>query len=565
VSYSIAAFAPLLLAIAALVVGPDPGVHAQGLFPGGGRETTKKAEAPKPSFTWPRNSKRIALIIGQSAYSPSLRLSSPGGDADLVARALRSAKFDVSVGKDLNKSTIGEALRAFGSAAAVADDAVIYFGGHGMAGQDGINYVLPVDANPKTFEGLRSEAIALDELLNPVGMAKGLQLVILDGCRDKLLLVGPAGATAGCFSNVQSADNRTVVVSAAPGTVVKEGNRPPSPFARALADNLPKRNVELRALFEAVAADVQRATNNAQAPRLYRISTAPPFAFVGSPPAPPSILPPVSEDQLPEPRPPEPPRIALPPPPGPPPRFAPIIPVEQLQLHPEVAAAIRAARAAEDRAREKAKQAREAQAKAQSAAKEADAAKTASAKPVSYMQQDFAQLGVYEGRVTVGARGTPVRQGPGIWTDVNGEVYRGLWFNDDRNGYGISTSLSGVRFEGEWKDRIPCGVGVLIFKDGGRYEGEYCNGHQNGVGVYYFPVSPTNHDKEYAGEWKDDKRVGFGMRLWAAGVRSEGGWLNNEMSGYGADFDLYGQVAMKGTVSQQGVFENNDLKLPVPP
>jgi hypothetical protein len=148
---------------------------------------------------------------------------------------------------------------------------------------------------------------------------------------------------------------------------------------------------------------------------------------------------------------------------------------------------------------------------------------------------------------------------------VNGEVYRGLWFNDDRNGYGISTSLSGVRFEGEWKDRIPCGVGVLIFKDGGRYEGEYCNGHQNGVGVYYFPVSPTNHDKEYAGEWKDDKRVGFGMRLWAAGVRSEGGWLNNEMSGYGADFDLYGQVALKGTVSQQGVFENNDLKLPVPP
>src|SRR5215212_6625627 len=77
--------------------------------------------------------KRVALVIGNSAYRSVARLSNPANDAAAVAAMFKSAGFDsVDSRLNLNASEMRKTLREFGSRARDADVAVIYYAGHGI-------------------------------------------------------------------------------------------------------------------------------------------------------------------------------------------------------------------------------------------------------------------------------------------------------------------------------------------------------------------------------------------------------------------------------------------------
>src|SRR5450631_127403 len=90
--------------------------------------------------------KRVALVLGNSAYQNVPQLTKPVNDGAVIAAKLKEAGFDVvDFRHDLPAAETRRALRDFADRARDADIAVVYYAGHGME-VDGTNYLIPVDA-----------------------------------------------------------------------------------------------------------------------------------------------------------------------------------------------------------------------------------------------------------------------------------------------------------------------------------------------------------------------------------------------------------------------------------
>ena len=89
--------------------------------------------------------KRVALVIGNSAYLHTAALYNPKNDAADMAEALRRLGFEVLDGRDLDKRGDGAADPPVRLKLAGADLALFFYAGHGvqLCGQ---NYLVPVDA-----------------------------------------------------------------------------------------------------------------------------------------------------------------------------------------------------------------------------------------------------------------------------------------------------------------------------------------------------------------------------------------------------------------------------------
>ena len=80
-----------------------------------------------------RLGRRVALVIGNSAYQNADRLANPINDARAIASALKGVGFEtVQEGYDLGRDAMLKSLKSFGEAAKGADWAVIYYAGHGI-------------------------------------------------------------------------------------------------------------------------------------------------------------------------------------------------------------------------------------------------------------------------------------------------------------------------------------------------------------------------------------------------------------------------------------------------
>jgi hypothetical protein len=80
----------------------------------------------------PAAAQRVALVIGNSAYEHTSKLTNPKNDATDVAAALRSHGFKVIDGFDLDKAAFDRKVRDFASALRGAQAGVFFFAGHGL-------------------------------------------------------------------------------------------------------------------------------------------------------------------------------------------------------------------------------------------------------------------------------------------------------------------------------------------------------------------------------------------------------------------------------------------------
>lgn len=219
--------------------------------------------------------KRVALVIGNSAYKNAPRLANPVNDAGLVGSMFRNAGFDtVEVRLDLNASEMRRSLREFAARTRDADMAVIYYAGHGIE-LDGSNYLVPTDAMLETDGDVLDETVALDRALYAVEPAKQLRLVILDACRDNpfaktMKRTLASRAIGGGLAKVEPTSPNTMIAFAAKaGSTASDGDSRNSPFAVALTDHLPKPGLDLRKAFGFVRDDVLKKTGNKQEPYVY--------------------------------------------------------------------------------------------------------------------------------------------------------------------------------------------------------------------------------------------------------------------------------------------------------
>src|SRR5262245_52736093 len=102
---------------------------------------------------------RYALIIANSLYQHAPRLDGPEKDAELLRNAL-SAKalgFTVTVQRDRTLDQMLMDVTQFSASLQPGDIGVIYFSTHGIRA-DGRNYLMPIEANPRSVEELRISA-----------------------------------------------------------------------------------------------------------------------------------------------------------------------------------------------------------------------------------------------------------------------------------------------------------------------------------------------------------------------------------------------------------------------
>jgi uncharacterized caspase-like protein len=126
--------------------------------------------------------KRVALVIGNSAYMHAPVLRNPANDGRAIAGLLKQAGFDeVALKLDLAFDGMRLALRDFGQTTRGADVAVVYFSGHGLE-RGGENFLVPVDATLKSGSSAAFEAATLSSVLDAIRPASRLRLVILDAC-----------------------------------------------------------------------------------------------------------------------------------------------------------------------------------------------------------------------------------------------------------------------------------------------------------------------------------------------------------------------------------------------
>jgi uncharacterized caspase-like protein len=219
--------------------------------------------------------KRVALVIGNSAYKNVPRLQNPANDAAAVAGMFKSAGFETVESRlNVTVSELRKTLREFGNKSRDADVAVVYYAGHGIE-LDGNNYLIPTDATLETDADVLDETLPLDRVLFAVEPAKQLRLVILDACRDNPFAktmkrtIASRAVGRGLAKVEPSSPNTMIAFAAKAGSTASDGDSKNSPFATAIIDHLAKPGLDLRKAFGFVRDDVLKATNNAQEPFIY--------------------------------------------------------------------------------------------------------------------------------------------------------------------------------------------------------------------------------------------------------------------------------------------------------
>ena len=219
--------------------------------------------------------RRVALVIGNSAYKTVPRLANPVNDASLVGGMFKKAGFDhVDIKLDVNAADMRRALREFANRTRDAEVAVIYYAGHGIE-LDGTNYLIPTDATLETDGDVLDETIALDRALFAVEPAKQLRLVILDACRDNPFAktmkrtVASRAIGRGLAKIEPTSPNTMIAFAAKAGSTASDGDSRNSPFSTALVERLPTPGLDLRKAFGFVRDDVLKNTSYKQEPYVY--------------------------------------------------------------------------------------------------------------------------------------------------------------------------------------------------------------------------------------------------------------------------------------------------------
>jgi len=212
---------------------------------------------------------RVALLIGNSAYQTLTPMKSSIANVAAMKTAFAKAGFDdVETALELGHDDLIRRLRAFEVKADRADVGVIYYSGRGFEMDDWYALV-PVDAKLQSDRDAADETVSLDRMLEAIGGARRLKLVILDSPRQ-----GPAKPepllrccrSHGGTGRFQAERGSLVLFATKYGGAFIEGDERIDPFTTALMARLFEPGRDIMVAAQAVRGDVLAATDRKQEP-----------------------------------------------------------------------------------------------------------------------------------------------------------------------------------------------------------------------------------------------------------------------------------------------------------
>ena len=215
--------------------------------------------------------KRVALVIGNSAYTEGQALKNPLNDATDIAASLKRLGFDVVLGLDLDYSGMRKTIGKFSGKLNDADVAMFYYAGHALQ-VNGINYLAPVDTKLEQESDLDFETVSLELIQRQMAKNAKTLLVFLDACRDNPLtrrfvrITRSSSTGNGLARPASSPEGEFIAFSTQPGNVALDGDGRNSPFTTALLNNIERPGLEISSLMTSVRKEVYDATKQQQLP-----------------------------------------------------------------------------------------------------------------------------------------------------------------------------------------------------------------------------------------------------------------------------------------------------------
>ena len=228
--------------------------------------TPAGARRDAATTAWAQAEKRVALVIGNSAYQHTPKLTNPKNDATDMVAALKKHGFQVLEGFDLDKAAFDRKVRDFATALSSTQVGVFFYAGHGLQ-VSGHNYLVPIDAQLSTASALDFEMVRLDLVHRTMEREAQTNILFLDACRDNPLArslaramgtrspeIGRGLAAVECGVGTSSASRRSQATwrSTAQGVTHRLRRRSPNKISTSSDD--------LSALLIAVRNDVMSAT-----------------------------------------------------------------------------------------------------------------------------------------------------------------------------------------------------------------------------------------------------------------------------------------------------------------
>lgn|GEM_PF-2232454 len=225
--------------------------------------------------------KRIALVIGNGAYTKAPPLKNPPNDARDMAATLRTLGFDVTSGINVNQRDMKRLIREFGQKLKAGGSGLFYYAGHGVQSK-GRNYLVPVDADIQSEAEVEDSGVDASLVLNYMDDAQnGLNIVILDACRNNPFLRSFRSATDG-LAQVDAPTGTLIAYATAPGRVASDGTGQNGLYTSELLKQMRVPGLSATEMFMRVRAEVMKQTGNKQVP-WEASSLVGSFYFSGSP------------------------------------------------------------------------------------------------------------------------------------------------------------------------------------------------------------------------------------------------------------------------------------------
>ena len=214
--------------------------------------------------------KRVAMVIGNSAYEHAPQLANPANDASDMAIALRSIGFTVVEGIDLTNRGMRDKIREFSSELRGAEVGMLFYAGHGLQ-VNGRNYLAPIDAKLQFESDLDFETIPLEFVQRQMEREVKTLLLFLDACRDNPLTrsfksASRSGGAGKGLAEIKSAPGTLIAFSTDPNNVALDGKGRNSPFTKALLTNIDRPDIEIQTMMTDVRQEVFSDTDEQQTP-----------------------------------------------------------------------------------------------------------------------------------------------------------------------------------------------------------------------------------------------------------------------------------------------------------
>ena len=208
--------------------------------------------------------RRVALVIGNGAYTGGGVLANPANDAIDMATRLRQLGFEVVLRTDADYMTMRRALTEFGREVKKGTVALFFYAGHGMQVR-GKNYLLPVDARIKIENDVGTEAMDADFVLDKLSEAS-LSMVILDACRNNPFERRFRSGSGAGLAHMAAPTGSLIAYSTAPGKVAADGEGRNGLYTGELLKAMGMPGFQIEDVFKHVRSNVVKLSGETQTP-----------------------------------------------------------------------------------------------------------------------------------------------------------------------------------------------------------------------------------------------------------------------------------------------------------